>query len=266
MTSGSITAFLLETYGGGTQNDDEDDIDDASQRLNPWILAANATVSISVLITYPLQLYPAMELLGPVLSKAFPSRSKGREERATTMSIEQEVSSSISRLQIVDTTTRSSQPMVSDFVTLHEDTNHTTKTTGGDGIWYGIPTAQSYRYYYDRYFFDSSGFSFQAQVLALVLFTYIVAVTVPNVECLISLSGALSGSFVALLIPPMLQIGWLRRNGRRCSSSAEEEGSLLTSWDYWSSILLFIGGFVFMCIGAVASISDIISVYRAGGE
>ena len=45
---------------------------------------------------------------------------------------------------------------------------------------------------------------------SLVLLTYLVAVVVPNVQSLISLAGALAGSSTALLIPPALELAYLR--------------------------------------------------------
>ena len=59
VTNGSLTAFLLEAY----QNDQGKD------NLTSWIMFANTTVSLSVLLTYPLTMYPAIELLGPVLQR-----------------------------------------------------------------------------------------------------------------------------------------------------------------------------------------------------
>jgi Transmembrane amino acid transporter protein len=45
---------------------------------------------------------------------------------------------------------------------------------------------------------------------ALVLSTYLVAMVVPNVESLVSLAGAVAGSSTALLIPPILELAWIR--------------------------------------------------------
>lgn len=51
VTNGSITAFLLEAYR-----------DDPS--VSFYLMAANTAVSFSVLLSYPLQLFPALELIG----------------------------------------------------------------------------------------------------------------------------------------------------------------------------------------------------------
>jgi Transmembrane amino acid transporter protein len=88
ITNGSITAFLLQKYGhyDHTTNDANDhgdnlthigrrflqDTPEQQQQQQPylmdWLLAANAAVSLSVLITYPLQIFPALELAEPILN------------------------------------------------------------------------------------------------------------------------------------------------------------------------------------------------------
>eukprot|EP01083_Nonionella_stella_P035656 97253_1 len=52
VTNGSVTAFLLEKYK-----------DDKS--IIVFLMMANTVVSLSVLFTYPLQLFPTFELIGP---------------------------------------------------------------------------------------------------------------------------------------------------------------------------------------------------------
>lgn len=69
VTNGSVTAFLLEKY----QNDSD-------SRFTTWIMFVNTVVSLSVLLTYPLSMYPAIELVGPLLQRnAFLSRMTGNQ-------------------------------------------------------------------------------------------------------------------------------------------------------------------------------------------
>jgi amino acid permease len=84
ITNGSITAFLLQKYATNDATNDHDDLTHNGQRflqdaqeqqqqqqqpyLMDWLLAANAVVSLSVLITYPLQIFPALELAEPILN------------------------------------------------------------------------------------------------------------------------------------------------------------------------------------------------------
>lgn len=74
------------------------------------------------------------------------------------------------------------------------------------------------------------------------MFTYILAIAVPNVESMISLAGALAGSRVALLIPPTMQISY----GQQQDSSE----CLVESY-------FFTAGFVFMVIGTTANSSHV---------
>merc|ERR1711935_340371 len=58
VTNGSVTAFLLEKFK-----------EDAS--VIWWLMVANTPVSFSVLFTYPLQLFPTLDLLGPKVAAKF---------------------------------------------------------------------------------------------------------------------------------------------------------------------------------------------------
>ncbi|EED92278.1 amino acid/polyamine transporter [Thalassiosira pseudonana CCMP1335] len=56
VTNGSVTAFLLEEYKGNTS-------------VIVFLMVANTAVSLSVLFTYPIQLFPTLEILGPKFTK-----------------------------------------------------------------------------------------------------------------------------------------------------------------------------------------------------
>ena len=75
ITNGSITAFLVEKY-----HDNES--------LQLLILVTNFVVSLSVLFTYPLQLYPAVELLAtswsPWLDKLMTKLTRRRQPNTST--------------------------------------------------------------------------------------------------------------------------------------------------------------------------------------
>jgi len=51
VTSGSLTAFLLDSFG------------DENESITGWVNVANTAVSFSVLLTFPLTIWPALELL-----------------------------------------------------------------------------------------------------------------------------------------------------------------------------------------------------------
>lgn len=167
VTNGSITAFLLEHYKD-------------HGHIRNWIFASNAFVSLSVLVTYPLQLFPALELLGPILA--------GNGNKVTD---ENTVCSPWTRVN-------------------------------------------------------------------LVILTYLVAVFIPNVQLLISLAGALAGSSIALLIPPILTLAHQRQHSE--ASHENNFQSMYCFFDKLRSCFLFLLGVVFLCIGTSAAILDIIRV------
>ena len=134
----------------------------------------------------------------------------------------------------------------------------------------------------------------------LVLMTYLVAVAIPNVQSLISLAGALAGSSTALLIPPVLELAWIRQMeghhlhhhppasvaGAGADGSGGQAGegkSWLLQWisslkanvlrykNKWlleriKCYFLFLLGFIFMGIGTYSSLMDIIRIYASGGS
>lgn len=58
---GFVTKFLLQAYR-----------DDKS--ITWWLMLANTAGSLSVLMMYPLQLFPALELIGPMIAAKFLSK------------------------------------------------------------------------------------------------------------------------------------------------------------------------------------------------
>jgi amino acid permease len=69
----------------------------------------------------------------------------------------------------------------------------------------------------------------------LVLATYLVAILVPNVQSLVSLVGAVTGSSTALLIPPILQLAYIRH--MEAKEATGRLGSLLMGdWEGGPSI------------------------------
>jgi proton-coupled amino acid transporter len=206
VTNGSITAYLLER---------EDDDGDRSM-----LILANTAVSISVLLTYPLQLFPCLELIGPWLNGMC---RRGLEEVAQEEDedecedIDDEEADGIFRDEdaILGTT---------------NDENDAIEVSQRSGTITG----------------DSPMLR-----LGLVLLTYSIAIVVPNVQALISLAGALAGSSTALLIPPLLTLEFIKRE--------DGENWLAKVRCY----VMFLLGFIFMCIGTGASIVDIIQIYSS---
>ena len=115
----------------------------------------------------------------------------------------------------------------------------------------------------------------------LVFLTYVVAAAVPNVQALISLSGALAGSSTALLIPPMLELALIDHMDTKLDAatgspriSRQHTSSQLSfrrlcrcdiTGKFWRKklkcFILFWIGFTFMTIGVYASVSDIVKIW-----
>ena len=178
VTNGSITAFLLDNV----------------HEHKGLIQASNAAVSLSVLVTYPLQLYPCLELLQPLLAETH-----------------------------------------QDFQTLPEDPTEEyenvrdTQSTRGSSRCVSLPSKLR---------------------IGLVLMTYVIAVFVPNVQTLIALSGALAGSSTALVLPPVLELAWLR--------TVTEP---VRWWKHCRAWMLLTGGIVFLLIGTVSSVVNMVQLY-----
>jgi proton-coupled amino acid transporter len=207
VTNGSATAFLLEVYAD-------------QPNIRNILLAANAAVSLSVLVTYPLQLFPCLELVGPLLApKTTPVGSTFRSLRDEGGVEEQAAAGAEGGMGGYDSSYEGSYELDPATEAQSQQSN-------------------------DQ---NASAFSWRTRMM-LVLSTYTVAILIPNVQSLISLAGALSGSSTALLIPPALELAWLDRTSD-------------TVGKRYRAYAMLAGGFAFLCIGTVASLADIVRDY-----
>jgi proton-coupled amino acid transporter len=241
--SGSITAFLVEHNG------------DNDNGLNV-LYAANTLVSVAVLLTYPLQLFPSYELVGPVVAKHFTTNCTSETHGAyvAASSIEQEQNTipqeapfcdeeetrSSERVRIPQLPSRDSQDSGVDSQTNHNNDNHQKD--------------------YWNYFGTSYGDTLFVRA-GLVLITYFFAIIVPDVQLLVSLVGAVSGSTTCLLVPPLLQLQYWKTLER-------QEENTWRPWYYQRQRLkcyfLLIMGSIVLVIGTGASLRDIIRTYNQG--
>ena len=275
VTSGSLTAFLLENFNNDSS-------------VTAWVNIANAAVSFSVLLTYPLTLFPAVELLGLALERS--NSLLANLLRGNAVEKDGDDSSSLDAFEPLP-------PLPEDDVASMESLpmeHH-----------YGQETTESSPPQVDNEAEEAasaSGISSLASMMPkmtlpgdspqlralLVLMTYVIAVVVPNVQALISLAGALAGSSTALLIPPLLELAWiehLEHCEQRAPTSSSSSASISASphiirttmskrrnsrWttsgnNYWKEkgkcYVLLVLGAIFMCIGTFASISDIVKIY-----
>jgi hypothetical protein len=254
VTNGSITAFLLDAYR-----------DDPS--ITWWLMVANTAVSISILLTYPLQLFPALELMGPWFSRTVVGGKKigdDVEEETDLAGFEP-----LPPLPEHDTASLDSIPPQHDYGDYDNVKNDETGDSD-DGVEDDLSRTMA-----------SSVITFFPEMtmpgdspllrLVLVLLTYFVAVIIPDVQTLISLAGAVAGSSCALLIPPMLELAWIRhlqRDAKETLHQVDETGWFMAYrcadkyvWEKVKSWCLIVVGLIFMAIGTAASIADIVRIY-----
>lgn len=277
VTNGSITAFLVGKYAN-------------NQSIIFALMMANTTISLSVLFTYPIQLFPTFELIGPKVNRLwYKFRHGGRYQEGGN--------------EVDETDLTGFDPMP----TLHEDDvaslssyNEHMYENNFESETEETPVRESGNSEGNLVILSSMISSITEAFpemtipgdsmflrIGLVFLTYLVAVVIPNVQVLISLAGAIAGSSTALLIPPMLELALIDHldsnlteiqsspTPRRVSQQNETSSfGRLFRFDlkgkFWKKKLknfcLFWTGFVFMVIGAYASISDILRIWFSKGS
>ena len=274
VTSGSLTAFLLENFG----ND--------NAQITAWVNVANTAVSFSVLLTFPLTMFPAIELLGIAVENSNSLLAKllrGGMETTSNDDDSLEAFEPLPSLPEDDVASIDSFPIEHLYGQEDLQSNNQEEQAASTS---GMSLAS-------RWFSKTTlpGDSLQLRSL-LVLSTYIIAVVVPNVQSLISLAGAVAGSSTALLIPPLLELAWIEHLEHcelqlksNLSSSvpasphdirmsmgkrkSKRRKGRWTSGNYWKDkvkcYILLLFGAIFMAVGTFASISDIIKIYMGKG-
>ena len=286
VTNGSITAFLLETYG--------DETDESGFGIASKTVLSNILVSLSIILSYPLMLYPAVELIAPSIFDWTENRRKSQKanELVRNSSVEDEDDEdSLGFIADNDENSEGFEPMVGipehgvpsmqslpsmsdsmdatnpedsvsksmalqESITVNDvETYKTAEATDGGGMSEStsLLSRLSSNMSYQRSIVESidsdsedkstdengmssprsrrshrdSAFEWilpgDSPILrgGLVLATFIVAVLVPNVQSLVSLVGAVTGSSTALLIPPILELAYIR-----CMEDKEATGRL----------------------------------------
>jgi proton-coupled amino acid transporter len=232
VTNGSVTAFLLEKYAD-------------RRHLQGLLLAANGFVSLSVLVTYPLQLFPALELVGPWFRPW--ERWVQSWGSSTTTSTSTNIQTNFTSLTNTDESASDSHNQYS-ADDVHDERMEPLDISPVSSV---APSA----------LVEVAPEASHSPVarISLVMLTYVVAVAVPNVQILISLAGALAGSSTALLIPPALELAYLKQYGTESDTMSIGMVSLRV-------YILLALGLIFMGIGTGASLLDIYRVYTQSGE
>ncbi|KAL9190169.1 hypothetical protein ACHAXT_007380 [Thalassiosira profunda] len=280
VTNGSVTAFLIEEYK-----------DDAS--LIVFIMIANTLTSFSVLFTYPLQLFPTFELVGPRVAKLWwklKHRGKYSEPEQNDYDEEHDLSGfdpmpTLPEHDVASLSSHDNEDMHQNFDAMADDAIpiRNGAVTGHDT---GDATRLSMISNITEPFPEYAPIAGDSWYLrmGLVLLTYAVASIIPNVQVLISLAGALAGSSTALLIPPVLELALIdhleatpdmtasprlvppsQQNSPKASTFRRLCRCDISGKKFWRKKLkcftLFWLGFVFMIIGAYASVSDIVAIW-----
>lgn len=233
VTNGSVTAFLVENL--------ED------ENVKWWLYLANTFCSIAVLLTYPLQLFPSFELIGPWLTRILrldlgthalvrqrqhplvpvpdtshfspvPSsdvlnpddRVIGNHDYHDAERISTDDNNNLSGVAVAKGTARATN----DGTANGEDENYSVERETSLGAAATTAELEETVELGDTipFFaaFPTPGDSPQLRAI-LVCFTYIMAIAIPNVQLLVSLAGALSGSATGLIIPPLLELAHVKR-------------------------------------------------------
>jgi hypothetical protein len=256
VTNGSITAFLLDFY----RHDPS---------ITWWLMLANTAVSISILLTYPIQLFPALELMGPWLSRNMIFGKKAGlgadvAEESDLLGFEP-----LPPLPEHDTASLDSIPSQHDYGD-YDDVKNDENGDSDDGMEDDLSRTMvsSVTTFFPE--MTMPGDSPQLR-LVLVFLTYFVAVVIPDVQTLISLAGAVAGSSTALLIPPIMELAWIRhlqRDAKDEVHQVDETGWFMAYrctdkflWEKVKSWFLLVIGVIFMAIGTFASMADIVRIY-----
>jgi len=289
---GSITAFLVGRIHNNEGDNvvlvvDDDGLDDAwdSSSTSRIAFLANAVVSVSLLFTYPLQLFPVLGLVGQIVAR------KQRQQQTQTQSKEHYVAIT------EQDNDKEKKDKVSDVMIPHEEKKDNNKiinekdeeigslNDNDDDSMNGaiemeqveqnydatkLPTPASYQNQTQQkqqqiteedFFQDGLDIEGDSLLMrfTLVFLTYASAMIVPQLRLLIALGGAITGSMTSLIIPPLLALKFV---------SWKEDGSSSMGWSWWSMWYggLISVGLVYAYIGTAASIRDIIEVYTGSGE
>lgn len=262
VSNGSMTAFLVEAF--------PDDPEIA------WLLMiANAAVSLSVLFTYPLQLFPAIELLAPSFSQFLSQKSSDQDDDDDDLSAFEPLPPlpEDGILPVQDWNEHKYNTSIIEDDDNNEEPEEDAATTKGAESFSAMTSLQSILPE-----MTMPGDSPLLRLL-LVLLTFAIAAVVPNVQALISLAGALAGSSSALLIPPLLELAWIRHlevkpddptaDATPAQTTTEQGWSVLLSvcktsvwsFDKVKCYILLLLGFLFFGIGTYASLADIVRIY-----
>ena len=177
VTDGSISAFLMKN--------DQDEIG------TEWVILANIAFSLSVLFSYPLQLFPCISVLSQVRHRRM------QQNGHSYLSLEDE-----------------SQAAAVVTIPIHSEIDNTHDAFTDPAIYVSFDHERPNKLSPLKSLNNQPPLSEKSQLdgdssimrAILVLLTFTLAMAVPNVQELISLAGSLAGTSMALIIPPLIRL------------------------------------------------------------
>ena len=282
VTNGSITAFLLQAFA-----------QDSSMVF--LIMVANAFVSVSVILSYPLMLLPALELIASKISRAGKEWDimvhGGGEGNGRNDGDDKDLSPfeplpplpehDVASLGDDDFPQEHAYEIMSSNLADNDDAKSEDDISEDGTTTMSILTAMIVPE------MNMPGDSPQLRT-GLVFLTFVIAILIPNVQSLISLAGALAGTSTALLIPPLMELAWIRQLegggiditstgpvGASAGAAGLAVGGSIRNtatgrrqfvFDKIKCYILFTMGLILGLVGSYASIQDIIRSYSGSAK
>ena len=241
VNDGSITAYLLD-HEVELEADQGTNRMDGPFSLENILLLANVIVSLSLVFTYPLQLFPCIGLAGQIIvNRGNQEDKEGEEEDGCSIhgggiELEEE------RLKLMPVVNRIYQATA---------TGTSMEHVGGNTM---ISCIDEKGKCTDELVMEGDSLLLR---FSMVISTFLVAIIIPHLKSLIALAGAVTGAATSLIIPPLLGLKFVSMN-----RNEKMKGPLSLSKRVCFYVFLIIIGVIYGVMGTISSIEDVISQYR----
>jgi len=244
---GSITAFLLGDRSELAHADGGDGTFASYCSSSQILLLTNVIASLSLVFTYPLQLFPAIDLACQIVA------AKGKVDARSS-----EVNNSQEAMPLTSAMDMDASYDAASDCTISKKGEITKENHAREGNINNSMLREG----------DSIGLR-----SSLVITTFVVAIIVPQLQTLTALAGAVAGATTSLVLPPLLALQMtlldrqsaIRSNTKILSSSESMwmcgMGQFFSQTVFYSSLLVV--GCIYASLGTVYSIIDIISQYKS---
>jgi len=242
---GSITAFLAADRSKLVKVDGGDGTFASYCSSLQILLLTNVIASLSLVFTYPLQLFPAIGLACQIVAAkekmSVRSSKVNDSQEAVPLTSAMDIDTSYDAAS--DSTISKKGEVTKEKPTRERNINNSMLIEG------------------DSILLRSS----------LVITTFVVAAIVPQLQTLIALAGSVAGATTSLILPPLLALQMTlldRQSAMRSNTKILPDsmwmcgmGQFFSQTVFYSS--LFVVGCIYGTLGTVYSIIDIISQYKS---